>query len=124
MPELGVGYFVRRSYEIEGPNKVVDKDWSDDALGIVILAIPSQDFGKVDRDRFVGALDVSIGDVDATIEDAVQGVGIERDRFDGASDVSIGDVGATIEDAVQGVGMEYSVMAEDVETADALHRVE
>ena len=48
----------------------------------------------------------------------------DRDRFDGVLDVSIGDVDASIEDAVQGGGVENSVMAESVETADALHHVE
>ena len=74
---------------------MVDKDWSDDALGIFDIASPSIVFRK-----------------------------FERDRFDGRVDVSIGDVDASLEGVVQGVGMEYSVMAESVETADALHRVE
>ena len=91
----GVRYFERHCLETEGPDEVVDKDWSHNALGIFDIASPSIVFRKFDRDRFDGVVDVSIGDVDASIEDVVQ---------DG--------------------GVEHSVMAESVETADALHDVE
>ena len=91
----GVRYFERHCLETEGPDEVVDKDCSDDALGIFDIASPSIVFRKFERDRFDGVVDVSIGDVDASLEDVVQ---------DG--------------------GVEHSVVAESVETANALHDVE
>ena len=55
----GVRYFVRHYLETEGFDEVVDKDWSDDALGIFVVASHSVVFRKFDKDRFDGALDVS-----------------------------------------------------------------
>ena len=54
----GVSCIVHRLFEIKGLDEVVDKDWSDDALGIFIVASHSVVFGEFEKDWFDGVLDV------------------------------------------------------------------
>ena len=60
----GVRYVAHRRLETKGLDEVVDKDWSEDALGIFVIASHSVVFGEFDRDWFDGALDVSTREVD------------------------------------------------------------